>query len=298
MTWLVVDAGNSAVKWAVSVSSTYRFIGNGVQRHNADLQAQLTAAWAGLPLTAAFGVSVADPGVTQAIEGAVTAATGKRIEWFTTQRHFEGRGVAHSAALLNGYKNPAQLGADRWHGMIAACAKFPDESLIVVSCGTATTIDCIRAEPLAAAVFVGGVIAPGFDLMRGSLASGTARLPLVEDAPSAPIAHAVSTEEAIATGVFFAQLGLVENVVRDFSAELEQDGKELPRLLLTGGRARALLGPLSRSVLSEKAVSAISLENGLALRGVALRAHNERPAPAAPASVDIAVTAPLMGRDR
>jgi hypothetical protein len=29
-------------------------------------------------------------------------------------------------------------------------------------------------------------------------------------------------------------------------------------------------------VLNEKAVSSISLENGLPLRGVALRAHNER----------------------
>jgi type III pantothenate kinase len=281
MSWLVVDAGNTAVKWAVSDPTGLKFVGSGVQGHVAtsDLQAQLVAAWQMLPLSAAYGVSVADPSVVYAIEQAVRAASGLDIAWFSTQRHFEGRGVAHSAALLNGYKNPAQLGADRWHGLIAACAKFPDESLVVVSAGTATTVDCVRAEPLKAAVFLGGVIAPGFDLMRMSLARGTAKLPLIDELPSSPIAHPTSTEDAIATGVFYAQLGLVENVVREFAAELEHAQKEPPRLLLTGGRGRALLGPLTRSVLNEKAVSSISLENGLTLRGVALRAHNERPEP-------------------
>ncbi len=283
MSWLVVDAGNTAVKWAVSDATGLKFVGSGVQGHvaTADLQAQLVAAWQLLPITAAYGVSVADPSVVYAIEQAVRAACGRDIAWYTTQRHFEGRGVAHSAALINGYKNPAQLGADRWHALIAACAKFPDESLVVVSAGTATTVDCVRAEPLKAAVFLGGVIAPGFDLMRMSLARGTAKLPLIDEQPSLHIAHPTSTEDAIATGVFYAQLGLVENVVREFAAELEHAQKEPPRLLLSGGRGRALLGPLTRSVLNEKAVTSISLENGLPLRGVALRAHNERTEPVA-----------------
>ncbi|MCA3218794.1 MAG: type III pantothenate kinase [Burkholderiales bacterium] len=279
MSWLVVDAGNTAIKWAVSDATGLKFIGSGVQGHVAtsDLKSQLVAAWQAVPLTAAYGVSVADRSVVDAIEQAVRAASDLEITWFKTQRHFEGRGVAHSAALLNGYKNPEQLGADRWHALIAACAKSPDESLVVVSAGTATTVDCVRAEPLAAAVFLGGVIAPGFDLMRMSLARGTAKLPLIDDLPSTPIAHPTSTEDAIATGVFYAQLGLVESVVREFAAELEHAQMEPPRLLLTGGYGRALLGPLTCSVLNEKAVGSISLESGLTLRGVALRAHNERP---------------------
>jgi type III pantothenate kinase len=178
-------------------------------------------------------------------------------------------------ALLNGYHDPFQLGADRWHALVAACAKFPDQPLVVVSAGTATTVDCVRAEPYAAAIFLGGVIAPGFNLMRESLSRGTARLPLVEDS-EAPSPHATRTEQAIVAGVHYAQLGLVENVVREFAAELERDSLEPPRLLLTGGRARALFGPLSRSVLAERAVVALSLEHHLVLRGIALRAHAEQ----------------------
>lgn len=282
--WLVIDAGNSAVKWAISDRDGHRFLGTGIEASGAAaaLDERLLGAWSGLRFRGVFAASVAGVEVGRAIERAVRASCGLEVRWFGPQPHFEGRGLGHGVALLNGYRDPLQLGADRWHAQIAACAKFPDQSLVVVSAGTATTVDCVRAEPYAAAVFVGGVIAPGPALMRAALAQATARLPRVEQA-AAPVAHAIDTEHAIASGVHYAQLGLVENVVREFAAELERAAIEPPRLLLTGGGARALFGPLSRSVLAERAVSALSLEQHLVLRGIALRAHAEQAAAAADA---------------
>jgi type III pantothenate kinase len=282
--WLVIDAGNSAVKWAISDRDGHRFMGTGFESNGrADgLDSRLLSAWAGLRFRGVYATSVADADVVAAIERAVRSCCGREVVWFGPQRHFEGHGVSHGVALINGYRDPMQLGADRWHAMVAACAKFPDQPLVIVSAGTATTVDCIRAEPYAAAVFTGGVIAPGFALMRESLARGTARLPLADESQSIT-SQAASTEQAIASGVFYAQLGLVENVVREFSAEMEQARMEPPRLLITGGRARALFGPLSRSVLAERAVSALSLEHNLVLRGIALRAHAaQRPQTVAP----------------
>ncbi len=276
MSWLVIDAGNTAVKWAISDRDGHRFMGTGLEASGAidALDARLMSAWGGLRFRGVYATSVADDGVNSAIERAVRACCGREVTWFQSQRHFEGRGLGHGVALINGYDEPASLGPDRWHALIAACAKFPDEPLVVVSAGTATTVDCLRAQPYSAAIFLGGVIAPGFALMRESLATGTARLPLApEDESLSP--HGTRTAQAIASGVHYAQLGLVENVVREFAAELEQSGHEPPRLLLTGGRARALFGPLSRSVLAERAVSALSLEHNLVLRGIALRAHAE-----------------------
>jgi type III pantothenate kinase len=280
--WLVIDAGNSAVKWAISDRDGHRFLGTGIEASGAAavLDERLLGAWSGLRFRGVFATCVASAEVGRAIERAVRAACGLEVRWFGPQPHFEGRGLGHGVALLNGYRDPLQLGADRWHALIAACAKFPDQSLVVASAGTATTVDCVRAEPYAAAVFVGGVIAPGPALMRAALAQGTARLPRVEEA-AAPVAHAIDSEHAIASGVHYAQLGLVENVVREFAAELERAAIEPPRLLLTGGGARALFGPLSRSVLAERAVSALSLEQHLVLRGIALRAHAEQAAAAA-----------------
>jgi len=284
VSWLVIDAGNSVVKWAISDRDGHRFMGTGLESNGevAGLDERLMDSWGGLRFRGVYATSVADDEAMRAIERAVRACCGLEVTWFGPQRHFEGRGLGHGVALINGYRDPMQLGADRWHALVAACAKFPDQPLVVVSAGTATTVDCVRAEPYAAALFMGGVIAPGYALMRESLARGTARLPLADETEP-PSPHAGSTAQAIASGVHFAQLGLVENVVREFAAELEQASLEPPRLLLTGGRARALFGPLSRSVLAERAVAALSLEHNLVLRGVALRAHVEQ----APAVVPV-----------
>lgn len=281
----MIDAGNTAIKWARSDARGLRFVGTGIERlHQGSLTDRLAAVWIVPRPSAVFGVCVADAATQRTIEEAVQSICGLGVTWYGAQRHFEGRGVAHSVALINGYADPFQLGADRWHAMIGACAKYPDEPLVVVNAGTATTVDCVRAEPFAAALFVGGVIAPGYDLMRESLARGTARLPLAEGRPAV---HPLDTDSAIATGIHFAQIGLIENVVREFAAELDAARKEAPRLVLSGGRSRALLAPLTRSLLAERAVSAVVLEDSLVLRGVALRAHNERsgaadaPAPSA-----------------
>ncbi len=221
MSWLVIDAGNSAVKWAISDREGHRFMGTGLESNGAleALDMRLMTAWGGLRFRGVYATSVADAEVNAAIESAVRACCGREVTWFGSQRHFEGRGLGHGVALLNGYRDPFQLGADRWHALVAACAKFPDQPLVVVSAGTATTVDCVRAEPYAAAIFLGGVIAPGFGLMRESLSRGTARLPLVEDS-EAPSPHATRTEQAIVAGVHYAQLGLVENVVREFAASV------------------------------------------------------------------------------
>ena len=172
-------------------------------------------------------------------------------------------------------------GADRWHAMIAACAKYPNESLVVASSGTATTVDCVRGEAGKAAVFLGGMIAPGFDLMVTSLARGTARLPLAE---GRIVPHPDNTDDAIATGTVSAQLGLIERVAREFSAELAAERRPEPRLLLTGGRARLLFAALGRHLLAERIVTAVSIEDNLVLRGVALRAHAEASALPRPAA--------------
>jgi type III pantothenate kinase len=274
MSWLVIDAGNTAVKWAHSDAEGNRFIGTGVE-YRLNLQPltdRLAAAWRLPRPTAAFACSVADDETMRAIERAVDEVAAIDVQWLRAQPHFAGRGPGYGLALINGYRDPLQLGADRWHAMIAACAKYPIESLVVATSGTATTVDCVRGEAGKAALFLGGVIAPGLELMVSSLARGTARLPLAD---GRIVAHPDNTEDAIATGTTNAQIGLIERVARSFSAELADEGRPPPRLLLSGGRARSLFAALGRHLLAERIVTAVSIEDNLVLRGVALRAHAE-----------------------
>ena len=80
--------------------------------------------------------------------------------------------AAEQCGVKNGYRNPAQLGSDRWAAMIGARALVDGRPVLVVVCGTATTIDFVNA----AGLFSGGVILPGVGLMIRSLHEGTAAL--------------------------------------------------------------------------------------------------------------------------
>ena len=92
--------------------------------------------------------------------------------------------------VKNGYRNPAQLGSDRWAAMIGARALSGGKPTLVVVCGTAATIDFVNAG----GEFTGGVILPGVGLMIRSLHEGTAALP---DADGQFTDHPQQTVDAI-----------------------------------------------------------------------------------------------------
>jgi len=251
---LLVDVGNSAVKWArLAADGSVAVGGRVLHRDGQDVTAALADAWSGAPAPRrAFGCSVAGAGVVAAVERAARAAGLANVEWMGSQASFRG-----GVTLANGYLDPGQLGADRWHALLGACARLPGASLVVVNAGTATTVDCVRASD-GGARFVGGCIAPGVRLMLESLARGTAGLPL---ASGAPADFPDTTDKAIVTGVLDAQAGLVQRVWSRFAAGLER----APQLLLAGGHAELLAARLPAEL-------APLIEHNLVLRGLALRA--------------------------
>ncbi|HEY4372689.1 MAG TPA: type III pantothenate kinase, partial [Burkholderiales bacterium] len=92
--------------------------------------------------------------------------------WPQVQTHWVVSSPAQ-CGVTNGYRNPAQLGTDRWAALIGARALLPDQAVLVVVCGTATTIDLLTPE----GHFPGGNILPGMGLMLRSLHVATAALP-------------------------------------------------------------------------------------------------------------------------
>lgn len=111
------------------------------------------------------------------------------------------------------------------------------EALLIVTLGTATTLDSLTAD----GHFLGGLIAPGPDLMLESLALGTAQLPAVTlaDAQAAPFA--TDTRSAIASGCAAAQAGLIE---RTHAALARHLGTSV-RCVLSGGARERLAVHLS-----------------------------------------------------
>ena len=132
--------------------------------------------------------------------------------------------TATHGGVTNGYDNPAQLGCDRWAALIAAWHQFGGACL-VVNCGTATTIDALspRGE------FVGGLILPGIDLMRQSLAQGAAQLPWSD---GAVCDFPRNTADAITSGAVKATAAAIDRQARLL-------GDNVP-CLLSGGAAELL----------------------------------------------------------
>jgi type III pantothenate kinase len=131
--------------------------------------------------------------------------------------------------VTNGYGQPHQLGADRWAALIGAWSILHGPCLVVTA-GTATTMDVLRGDGR----FVGGVIFPGLELMKRSLARNTAGLPLARGRFSA---EPRNTADAIETGCLLAQAGAIE---RAFAA-MEHGAA----CVLAGGAARRIARHLS-----------------------------------------------------
>ena len=139
--------------------------------------------------------------------------------------------AAQAAGIVNGYAEPDRLGVDRWLSALGARALYPEETLLVVSLGTATTIDAVIGER-----FDGGVILPGLDLMRAALAANTAQLPHPEAAAQAGIGFAGNTDDAIRNGCTLAQVGAIATAWQQLQQQAPQRSR---RCIISGGAAAA-----------------------------------------------------------
>ena len=183
------------------------------------------------------------------------------------------RSQAEACGVVNGYREPAQLGPDRWMALLGAHALHAERSMLVCSFGTATTIDLLLVRgPDAPAHFFGGLILPGIDPMRAALATNTARLPL---STGRVVDFAIRTDDAIATGVMAAQVGAVEMAWRRALPRATAAGFAPPTLcLLAGGRA-ADVAPFLPAM-----DATIETVHDLVLRGLAAVARRHRGAAA------------------
>jgi type III pantothenate kinase len=128
------------------------------------------------------------------------------------------------------YYNPQEVGADRIANSIAAVAEFPNQNLIVVDFGTATTMCVISAQK----EYLGGVILAGIQLSMNALQANTAKLFSVEIIqPHNVIGR--STAESIQSGLYYSQLSTIKEVTSHICAN--QFANQKPIIIGTGGFA-------------------------------------------------------------
>ncbi|MFY7698140.1 MAG: type III pantothenate kinase [Legionella sp.] len=106
------------------------------------------------------------------------------------------------------YHNPSDVGADRIANAIAASHLYPNQNLIIIDFGTATTFCTVTAGKH----YLGGAILPGFRLAMEALSSNTAKLPAV-DIIKANQVIGRSTIESIQSGLFYGALGSCKELI-------------------------------------------------------------------------------------
>src|SRR5471032_2807439 len=192
---LLIDAGNTRIKWALvsADSAAGAWLASGAVAH-AQLES-LQAAWAGLDISQVLLSNVAG----SAIAARLQAMLPVQAQLFAS--------LPQLAGIVNAYRDPSQLGCDRFAAAIAGHALAPGRAIVVANCGTATTIDAITAD----GVFLGGMILPGLGLMASSLARNTAQLPQIAQDGKLPAGFADNTDDAILSGCLAAQSGAIEH---------------------------------------------------------------------------------------
>ncbi len=240
---LLVDAGNSRIKWALADAGG-ALVASAAFDHAAaeDVEAAARPPWNDHAAPRGAWISnVAGADALARIEALIEARWPGLPRTVVTAREAQ-------CGVRNGYTTPARLGSDRWCGLIGARAAYPGEALLIATFGTATTLESLSADGR----FTGGLIAPGWALMMRALGMHTAQLPtLSTDAAtqlvdelgdaSARLPFAVDTEHSLSAGCLYAQAGLIERAWRDQS----RDGTQPVRLVLSGGAAEAVAQALA-----------------------------------------------------
>jgi type III pantothenate kinase len=217
---LLVDIGNSSVKWSLLIDGDVKNLSSMSRRYYPEnIQADFFLnCWGALSTPVRVVAScVASTKIWYAL-----AQACEQLWSISAEKKISSR---ESFGLINGYERASDLGSDRWFAMIAAFKEEATES-IVVDCGSATTIDVIDAS----GSHQGGYILPGLAMMKKSLAINTAEVNVDLKLTNTSLSPGRTTYDCVDSAILLSTVKLIEAVY-------EQQNNNNVRCWLTGGDA-------------------------------------------------------------
>jgi type III pantothenate kinase len=195
MSLLLIDAGNTRLKWAIHSGTEFKQQGHSTL---SDFEKVLL-----LPEFKNIHELIYSSVINENQTNWMLSACLNVAPKLQYQRIQGNSGINH---LPSRYTNPDQLGSDRRAMLLGAAHLFPNKNLMIIGSGTATTIDFLIEGH-----HIGGWITPGFHLMADSLGGHTANLPRIDEShiKNLSIAPGLTTEHGIAQGVLASQLGAI-----------------------------------------------------------------------------------------
>jgi type III pantothenate kinase len=225
---LLLDIGNSRVKWALSGAT----LAPGVSVGHAGRALELALAEirpAAVP-EEIWAASVASLELRTVVEAWANRQFGLPVTWVASR--------PHACGVHNAYADPARLGVDRWLAVIAGHARLQASEAgvaLVVDAGTALTLDAVDRGGR----HLGGLIAPGLATQRQSVRRQT-QVRAEEVRAAIPALLAQDTDAAVAWGTYHGVTALIERI---YTGICREHANVLP--LLTGGDAQHLRSGLA-----------------------------------------------------
>jgi len=229
---LLVDIGNSRVKWLLHDNAENGFRSSGAMLYDKPgMPALFYEHWDHLDCPDRVLVSnVSGPNIADILDACVEKEWHVEAEYVKTE--------AFSHGVQNAYSDYCKLGVDRWMAIIAAWQRYRryEEAICVVDCGTATTIDGISES----GQHMGGFIFPGYTMMQEALLNNTSNINTVRQIiPS--ITFSNTTEQGVNSGCYVAMFAAINRVVTSMK---DDHGGQL-RCIITGGNAELVLEQLA-----------------------------------------------------
>lgn len=215
--FLLLDGGNSQLKWAWVENGTFTEVSRAPYR---DL-AKLGEEWLQF---ADDDVKIVGCAVCGSVKKAmVEEQLTHPVEWLSS--------MPQALGIRNHYRRPEEHGSDRWFNALGS-RRFTQNACVVVSCGTAVTTDALTEDNH----YLGGTIMPGFHLMKEAMALKTANLnrPIGKVYP-----FPTTTPNAIASGMMDAVCGalmMMHGRLKDKTG----GGKPVDIIITGGGAARVV----------------------------------------------------------
>ncbi|MDH5324392.1 MAG: type III pantothenate kinase [Gammaproteobacteria bacterium] len=159
---LLVDVGNSRVKWNTGIGLHQAQASQAFDWHHTDPAEYIEQHWSQLPCDPVWISCVAGDALVSVLQE-WGKSSGKPLHFARTQEKFN--------EITNAYQEAEQLGVDRWMALLGAgpvaqgISGQERNDVCIIDCGTAISVDVLEAG----GQHRGGLIAPGLELMRHSL---------------------------------------------------------------------------------------------------------------------------------
>ena len=227
---LLMDVGNTRIKWGVSDGGEIRRTGHIAQAQIRDGGLQVLTTRIPRHVDEVFVSNVAGTTFATRLSGVVGSHCDRTVRF--------ARSVRSGWGVTNSYTQPRRMGVDRWVAMVGAWAEV-QAACLVVDAGTAITIDAIDDD----GQHLGGQISPGVVTMASALASATSDIPDVRPAPARGDADlgmfGRNTAAAVREGAQNAVAGAVDRAMRTLQSNAYE-----PVIVLTGGDSSRILNAL------------------------------------------------------